>query len=842
MGIFDDLNNDSAEFVKPTKLNQIFSSLNQIPGYDYPRSVQSDFFEAWFPKRSQKDLIGILGTGTGKTLLGLLVLQSYLNDNSGPCLYLCPTKQLVEQTITDAHNFGVPTVSFSDSTFPTEFINSEAILVTTFDKVFNGKSKFGFDTPAYQKIGGLVVDDAHTAINLVKQACTLTISREDKQYQAILSLYNSALRNQKLSKLESIKRNSKSNAALKVPYWTVDDNLDTLLNIIQSNEETVNAIQLPFILESAPLLDVFISYNEISIRPQHAPVNLISSFSEAKHRLFLSATLADAGDFISELGVDDNAVLNPIQINSLTDTGQKWILNFSRVISSVTTEQTRKALQSISTNCQKNILVLTPSNYIASFWEKMGATLYSAVDLPKLKSDFQNNAPMIAVLANKYDGIDLPGDLCHITVIDQTPYQASTADKANIQRLPDSDSLNAPIIRKIEQGMGRAVRSKADYSLIFVLGANLSNFIYSHDTLLSTETASQWQFSKEITDTIKKKYTDVKSQMEQFFSIISGVLNQEDKWTALYKKTISKMYNPSNSAVSTQNYLFYIALNKAWLLAQQGRYESAVQEIQNIVSKFNKSEQAILYECMARYAFKFDKQHSADLQLKAQRLETHLFKPGTVLYEKHALPKNEQAITFLNYLKTKKFKDSNELASYIESINNDLLYSQYLDEEDFRVAIQNLGILLGCNSSQPEAEATITNGSPDNLWLSTNNAFVIEDKNQVTTDTISRSDVQQITGSSSWFKTTYNIAFSPIIFHNSNIMATDANTDLDVYVVNAEKLNHLKENLDHLAKIIGQKPLNYWNSSTLTQAFKDSNLLIKEFRQEHCVKAKKLSI
>lgn len=838
MGIFEDLNNNGDDFVKPIDLGQIFSNLNQVQGYDYPRSVQSDFFKEWYSRRSDKDLIGILGTGTGKTLLGLLVLQSYLNDNSGPCLYLCPTKQLVRQTIIDAGNFGVQTVEFSSSEFPSEFINSEAILVTTFDKVFNGRSKFGFDTPAYQKIGGLVVDDAHAAINLVKQACTLKIPREDKRYQQILSLYDTSLNTQRPSKLKNIKYVSNSNSSMKVPYWTVDDNLDELINII-SNSETASAIQLPFVLENEELLDVFISYKEISVRPQHAPINLISSFSEAKHRLFLSATLADAGDFISELGVEKGAVLNPIKINSLNDTGQKWILDFSRVIPTVNTDKIREYVRTISTTYKKNVLVLTTSNYYAGFWEEKGAKLYSAGDLPKLKRDLKNKNPMIAVLANKYDGIDLPGDLCHITVIDQTPRQSSTADKANIQRLPNSDSLNAPIVRDIEQGMGRAVRSKADYSLVFVLGQNLSNFIYSHDALLSTETSAQWEFSKNITDKIKFNYSNKKSRLEQFQSIITGVLNQEEKWTSLYKTEISKIYNKLASDSSTQHYTFNVALNNAWLAAQQGRYSFAVNELQEKISSFNKSDQAILYECMARYEYKVNKQHSSDLQIKAHELETHLFKPLNVLYEKHTLPKKEQATASLNYLKSRNLKDSNELASYIESINSNLKYSSFSSEEDFREAIQDLGSLLGCNSSQPEAEAIIKDGSPDNLWLSDTNSFVIEDKNQVTTSKISRGDIQQITGSFSWFEKTYSINYVPVLFHRSNIMNTDANTNLEIYVVNEKKLKTLNYSLHKLAQIIGQKPLNEWNSSTLMQAFKDSDLLINDFRQNYCVKATK---
>lgn len=243
---------------------------------------------------------------------------------------------------------------------------------------------------------------------------------------------------------------------------------------------------------------------------------------------------------------------------------------------------------------------------------------------------------------------------------------------------------------------------------------------------------------------------------------------------------------------------------------------------------------------MARYEYKVNKQHSSDLQIKAHELETHLFKPLNVLYEKHTLPQKEQATASLSYLNSRNLKDSNELASYIESINSNLKYSPFSSEEDFRVAIQDLGSLLGCNSSQPEAEASIKDGSPDNLWLSDTSSFVIEDKNQVTTSKISRGDIQQITGSSSWFEKTYSINYVPVLFHRSNIMNTDANTNLDIYVVNEEKLKKLKDSLHKLAQIIGQKPLSEWNSATLMQAFKDSDLLINDFRQNYCVKATKV--
>ncbi|MFQ7716561.1 MAG: DEAD/DEAH box helicase [Blautia sp.] len=69
------------------------------------------FYLEWYTKRrADKDLIIKLHTGEGKTLVGLLLLQSLLNSKEGPCLYICPNKYLVRQVCSEADKFGIPFV------------------------------------------------------------------------------------------------------------------------------------------------------------------------------------------------------------------------------------------------------------------------------------------------------------------------------------------------------------------------------------------------------------------------------------------------------------------------------------------------------------------------------------------------------------------------------------------------------------------------------------------------------------------------------------------------------------------------------------------------------------
>ena len=42
--------------------------------YGYPRDVQTEVWKQWFDKRSEKNIIIKMNTGSGKTVVGLTIL------------------------------------------------------------------------------------------------------------------------------------------------------------------------------------------------------------------------------------------------------------------------------------------------------------------------------------------------------------------------------------------------------------------------------------------------------------------------------------------------------------------------------------------------------------------------------------------------------------------------------------------------------------------------------------------------------------------------------------------------------------------------------------------------
>lgn len=68
---------------------EIYNSLDRVSATGPLRPVQSNVLSKWYQElRNKKDLVIKLHTGAGKTLIGLLMAMSYINDGSGPVIGL----------------------------------------------------------------------------------------------------------------------------------------------------------------------------------------------------------------------------------------------------------------------------------------------------------------------------------------------------------------------------------------------------------------------------------------------------------------------------------------------------------------------------------------------------------------------------------------------------------------------------------------------------------------------------------------------------------------------------------------------------------------------------------
>jgi superfamily II DNA or RNA helicase len=62
---------------------EIFGLLPRKGGrFQYLRDVQAEVLNQWFSRKDEKDIVLKMNTGSGKTLMGLLILKSSLNDGA----------------------------------------------------------------------------------------------------------------------------------------------------------------------------------------------------------------------------------------------------------------------------------------------------------------------------------------------------------------------------------------------------------------------------------------------------------------------------------------------------------------------------------------------------------------------------------------------------------------------------------------------------------------------------------------------------------------------------------------------------------------------------------------
>ena len=110
---------------KPLDPSAIYDGLDRRSDKGPLRPAQEAVLTEWHTsRRTQRDVIVKLHTGQGKTLIGLLMLQSKLNQSEGPALYLCPNKFLVGQTLRQAEQFGIRAVGVEDNgDLPTAFLD-----------------------------------------------------------------------------------------------------------------------------------------------------------------------------------------------------------------------------------------------------------------------------------------------------------------------------------------------------------------------------------------------------------------------------------------------------------------------------------------------------------------------------------------------------------------------------------------------------------------------------------------------------------------------------------------------------------------------------------------------
>lgn len=799
---------------------EIFLSLtNKAPKYNgYLRDVQTEVLEMWYQNRNKKDNIIKMNTGSGKTVVGLLLLKSCMNENKGKCVYVVPDNYLVEQVIKEANDLGINVTKDVDDI---NFISGKAILIINIHKLVNGKSVFGINEKI--DIDSILIDDVHSCLEIAETKCMISINREKyKQlYQDILDMFYDSLKQQNESNLINIKDGDYASSSMLVPFWDFKNKKTELLNKFKEyKQEDIFKFNAPMIIDILELCDCCISYDCIEISMRSLPIHKISSFENASRRIFMSATLEDDSILIRDFDINSN-IDNVICPKNATDIGDRLIITPQAINPSITDEEIKIQLKELSK--QYRIVVIVPSYKRVTYWKDVADRIFDNDNINSI-----NNYNLgLDILVNRYDGIDLKDDRCRVIVIDGLPNASTNYDQIKESILSNSDDILREKVQKIEQGMGRGVRSNGDYCGIIIMGHQMPKILYDKNTrkYFSVSTLKQIELSEMLIENMENK------DISEFFEILKLCLERNEEWTQISRSAVSELKYKNQLNISTREIVFRKAFNE--LLTNN--YELAIKTLEEYI---NGEENEVLkgYDQMllAKYINLVDPNRAQEVLLSAKKLNKNIISPiDGIKYQKTDIY-DEQAKELQNFIKNSNI-NSNE---YLISINDILSNLNFeVAHNEFEESIKLLGKYIGLFSERPEKE--YNNGGPDNLWgMGDNLYYVIECKNESNSVKISKRDCGQLHNSKSWFYKEYGKKYKciPIIIHTNNKFENNASPEDDFKIIDKEHLNLLKENVNKFAISLCSNVSNIEDIKKLEALLKSYNLTKDNFINYYTIK------
>lgn len=798
-------------FDKIIKPEEIFMSLpNKADKYQYPRNVQAEIWSKWFDNREERDTIIKMNTGSGKTIVGLLILESSRRESKKSTVYILPDKYLVEQVIQEAQGLGLPITTSPDDM---DFIYGNKILVTNIYTLVNGKTKFGMrENEDNIPIHTLLIDDVHACTNIIEEQFTIKISKDNTLYSKIYDIFESPLKKQYRNKVIDLKNNQP--VELLVPYWEWHNKNSEVYDILLKEEDDKNIkFKLPLIANNFELCNCVITDKIVEISPKSIDLNEIKGISEAKKRIFMSATIMNMSSLACQFGIQNINVITPKVAN---DIGERFILIPEWLNTKITQEEIKAEIKKLSQN--HNVLVITPSKFRAdSFWGDVKDEYMDTSNIYECTNKLKEGHAGLIITANRYDGIDLPNLACEVLVIDGLPNMKNEFDKIEQQMLKNSSRILNKKIQLIEQGMGRGVRSSNDYCVIVLMGKGVITTLFAENYIMTMNKATQEQIklSQDLGEQLKGK------SAKEIFESSKVCLDRNEEWKKISKEILlNANYNENIADFSVDK-----ALNETYKIA---KYDSAkaVEYLDKFIkgcSNLDKETQGWLKFQLAEYYDFLDKAKSQEILKSANTLNNRILKPiEGIQYQKNQKKIHEQAQNIYDYFKAKKINNNTFILEVKELLDN-LSFSQEVDADDFEEAFCTIGKLIGIESARPEAEGT---GDPDNLWwISSEEALVIECKNRVMLkNDICKSDCKQLNQSIEWFEKAYpKVKTVGILIHPSNKFESGCIPKENVKIINLEMLNKLKNKIEcFIEQLLNNK--NYLDKDKIKELIIVNNL------------------
>lgn len=779
----DMLDEDDEKILHP---RDIFFTLDKHPNFSFPRDIQTEVLNRWFDTRDNCDHVIKLNVGSGKTLVGLLLLQSSLNEGKGPALYVSPDKQLSQQVIQEAKTLGI---EVTDNPRDADYIAGEKICVINVYKLFNGKSIFGVGASKIN-IGTLILDDAHACVSTVTEQFRINLFHTHDAYQKIFSVLTEDLKGYNEARFLDIEAGDPF-AHMEVPFWSWDAHQSDILKALHDhrNDDELK-FTFPLVKEILRQCRCVIGGQHLEIEPHFPATDLIQSFRRAQRRIYMTATLADDSVIVTHFSANPDSLDQPIVPSSSQSMGERMILMPQELNSDLTTVDVKGLLAELAK--QVNVVVIVPSGPAAEEWKDEADQILIGDKVVQGIEKLRSGHVGLTILVNRYDGIDLPGDACRVLTIVDLPEVSSYVDLVDSEVLSGSAVNLRRQVERIEQGMGRGVRSNEDYCAVLLLGPKLTSRLRSPEgqEMLTPATKAQFELSRKIAKKIGSP------SLVGIKNVILQCLNRDPNWIKVSKKILVGLKSDDELRLDSGK----LAIRAAFDSARANQHQHAINILDEVINATDDNHvKAWLLSKKAAFQHVVDASGAQKTLGAAHKLEPGVTKPmhGTTYKKLNPAAGQQSSKLIANH--QSRFLDATQMKLYADELCTDLKFDPHTSEK-FEAVINDLAWFLGISGQRPEKDYK---KGPDNLWALPNGSFlIIECKNGITSEKgIAKKDAGQLGQSVAWFSERYPASSSvPIMIHPYTSLGQGASLVGGMRVIDENGLNKLRENLRNFAK------------------------------------------
>lgn len=711
---------------------------------DSPYSHQADIWREFQKAAVDSPDVAIeLPTGSGKTLVGLDLAEWIRRRRKRPVVYLCPTNQLVNQVVEQAQTqYGLDVDGFTgrvadyDQGAKARFLQANAIAVTSYSALFN-------INPFFDGADLVVLDDAHAAQNYIASLWTVRIEKHNVDhrplFKALVTLLKPMLPTQKYEKMIG---DGDSWDAPWVDKLPSPELLSFIADIVGIVDEHAAGTDLRYswqkIRDHLHACHVYVSATEILIRPLMPPTNTHAAFSDARQRIYMSATLGEGGE-LERLTGRKNITRIPVpDVWKRTGVGRRL---FFFPAASLKEDELTKLNNALMKKAGRSLLLVPNSREAAVATKRIEEDIkfptVTAVEIEDSKASFVGKNKAVAVIANRYDGIDFPGDECRLLIVEGLPRATNLQEKFLIERLGAVALLDDRILTRISQATGRCTRSDTDYALVVICGDELSNYLTRTDKrrYLHPELQAEMEFGLNNSQGVDSKDFLANADLfwkrsKEWFEVEGDIVNLRDQKTKYDLPGANELRASVKYELGYQYFLW------------RGDFEAALEsarEVLSILKHADLQSYRTLWFYLAGCAAWYGTQDSDDkLKSVAQDYFSRAQKSSIAVPWFRKLAKQTGKKTAENEVDQRRLQSLSQ-AERLEAIFEDLgtthnrKYNEREreviealgsdDGEIFEKGHELLGTLLGFDSGNSSA-----NGAPDPWWIADKSTcFVFED-------------------------------------------------------------------------------------------------------------------